>query len=155
MPDHIHRGSLSSVWSQSSHRSKATKMRSCRYRRRKRQRGDPFQEFKGKHIKEGSGGQMDSSNQVKRAGSLFRAIDVWRREGEGVLVRYRCFEVIPSGKFCVQSRDSYRTPFTQNLGSTLESQFLELLAEEAPDLRSFLYDSIEEAVLGHDEEFER
>lgn len=84
---------------------------------------------------------------------FYRPVDVWHRKDPEALVRYRCFEVIPLGKFCVQSRDTYRPPFTGETATALERQLLELLAEESPDLRSGLHDSVEEAIRSHDEDF--
>ena len=83
----------------------------------------------------------------------YRAFDVWVRLGEGELVRYRCFEVLPSGKFCVQSKDFYRSPFVETAEKQFERQFLELLSEMAPEVRSGLYDTIEEAIRMHNEGF--
>ena len=84
----------------------------------------------------------------------YRAFDVWARFGEKGLVRYRCFEVLPAGKFCVQSKDFYRPPFAEAVEKQFERQFLELLSEIAPEVRSGLYDTIEEAIRMHDEGFQ-
>ena len=83
---------------------------------------------------------------------LYRTIDVWRRRA-GVAIRYRCFEVLASGAFCVQSVDSYRISSTVEQVRFLERQFIELLIEQAPDERSATFSTIEEAIADHDREF--
>jgi hypothetical protein len=65
-------------------------------------------------------------------------------------MRYRCFEIISTGKFCVQSADFYRS---KNVDAFLDKQFIELLSEEAPELRSKTFDTIEEAIEWHNQEF--
>ena len=85
--------------------------------------------------------------------SYFKAFDVWARRGEGRLVRYRCFEALPEGKFCVQSMDVYRQPFSEEQVRQSADQFLELLAEQSPGERAGLYNSPEEAIRAHDAEF--
>jgi hypothetical protein len=83
---------------------------------------------------------------------LFEAIDVWQRQ-EHLVVRYRCFKVLSTGKYCVQSRDCYSLPLDVVQLNYLDRQFLELLVEEAPNSRSDTYDSLEEAIRRHDLHF--
>jgi hypothetical protein len=40
--------------------------------------------------------------------NLYRAVDVWERDKEHAVVRYRCLESLSTGKFHVQSADFYR-----------------------------------------------
>ncbi len=68
-------------------------------------------------------------------------------------MRYRCFQVLSSGAFCVQSTDSYRTSSTVEQVQFLERQFLELLVEQAPDERTATFSAIEEAIAQHEREF--
>jgi hypothetical protein len=84
---------------------------------------------------------------------MYRSFDVWVYEQEGVVARYRCFEILQTGKFCVQSKDIYREPVKSSLTSQLDLQFLELLTEERPDVRSGTFDSIAAAIRAHDESF--
>jgi hypothetical protein len=83
----------------------------------------------------------------------FRSIDVWERLGDGDIVRYRCFETLPMSKFCVQSKDFYRSPFSE-VSAQLDAQFLDLLADSSPCDRSQMYDSLEEAIKAHNDEFD-
>lgn len=95
---------------------------------------------------------MDSGSKV--FGKLmYRSFDVWCPMDKGSLVRYRCFEVIPLGKFCVQSKDFYRKPVDESTVQQLDFQFLELLLEELPDARSEMFDSVAAAIQAHESEF--
>jgi hypothetical protein len=84
---------------------------------------------------------------------LYRSIDVWRRLPDS-LARYRCFEVLPAKGYCVQSADFYRPGQPAEVRvRELEAQYLELLAEEAPERRSKPYPTLELAIEAHDREF--
>jgi hypothetical protein len=63
--------------------------------------------------------------------SVFEAIDVWERRGDG-LVRYRCFRSLVDGTFWVQSADHYRKGMRAAETEALDRQFLELLSEGGP-----------------------
>ena len=82
---------------------------------------------------------------------LYRYVPVWSRV-EGKLVLYRCFEVIGQG-FTVQSRDNLYANGTSEDRVRLESQFLELLFEEAPEVRSPIFPSISETINAFDADF--
>lgn len=83
---------------------------------------------------------------------LYRTIDVWKRYADHV-VRYRCFELLPIGKYCVQSADSYYSAKELGKDDSLERQFLELLLEQNPEERSAVFDTLQEAITGHDRAF--
>lgn len=82
----------------------------------------------------------------------FVAIDVWKRR-KGRLCRYRCFQILPESKFCVQSRDFYSLPVDPSECRRHDENFLELLSEEDPSSRGGLFDSLEEAIRQHEEDF--
>lgn len=82
---------------------------------------------------------------------LFEAVDVWRNKESGSVVRYRCFRVRPSGGYCVQSADNYSAAHTDS--SCFERQFVELFSEQAPDERSCVFPTLEEAIEHFDREF--
>jgi hypothetical protein len=84
---------------------------------------------------------------------MFRSFDIWKTIDQEQMVRYRCFEDLESGKFCVQSADFFRLPIGMERLALLEKQFLELLIEESPFSRSGVFDSIQEAIANHDSEF--
>jgi hypothetical protein len=54
-----------------------------------------------------------------RCGERCNSIDIWKRVDEKTLARYRCFQILTSGQYCVQSADYYHLP------------------EEAPEVRAF------------------
>jgi hypothetical protein len=83
---------------------------------------------------------------------LYKVIDVWRRTDAGA-IRYRCFELIPSGHFCVQSADFYRDALSASKAEFLDCQFVELFLEQPPDDRSVTFATLEEAIARHDLEF--
>ncbi len=84
---------------------------------------------------------------------MFKAIDIWKQIDGVTAVRYRCFQRLADGQFCVQSADYYHLPLNENQVKTLDRQFLELFTEEAPDQRSSLYRTLEEAIAQYELEF--
>jgi hypothetical protein len=88
-----------------------------------------------------------------RMESFYRQIDVWAQVDAESVVCYRCFEVLPLGKFCVQSKDYFYIPLTEKQLLHSAKQFAELFAEIRPDKRSKLYATIEEAVAAHNKIF--
>lgn len=85
--------------------------------------------------------------------SLYRAIDVWKRKSDKSLVRYRCLQSLNNGKYGVQSADFYTAPLDAKAVSNLESQFIELLAEQDPLQRAGEHDSLEDAIRAHERDF--
>jgi hypothetical protein len=83
--------------------------------------------------------------------TLYRQINVWERIHEGRIAVYRCFEIIPDGKYCVQSKDFFSVPLEEGVWHQSQEQFLELLSEEAPGRTS--YGTLEEAIRHYDEDF--
>jgi hypothetical protein len=84
---------------------------------------------------------------------MYRAFDVWKRSSSHMLVRYRCFEDLGTGMFCVQSADYYKEPLSDDRVLELQTQYIELLLEESPFKRSGSFATIEEAILDHIETF--
>ena len=84
---------------------------------------------------------------------LYEAINVWRRTAADGLICYRCFRLVPGGGFCVQSADSFHSSVDATRAGQAERQFLELLSEDAPDKRSRVFPSLEEAISAFDREF--
>ena len=83
----------------------------------------------------------------------YKSIDVWRRLNDERVVRYRCFEVLPDGGFCVQSADFFDAPVSIDRILEHERQYVELLIEDAPDERSEPHETLEAAIEAHDKEF--
>jgi hypothetical protein len=84
---------------------------------------------------------------------MFKAIDIWKRVNDETAIRYRCFERLADGQFCVQSADYYHLPLHEAQVRSLDQQFLELLIEESPDQRSSVYPTLEEAIAKYELEF--
>jgi hypothetical protein len=84
---------------------------------------------------------------------LTRSFDVWKRNNEMGLVRYRCFEDCTSHQFCVQSADFFQKTVSVDRILELEQQ-IELLLKESPFSRSGSFPTIEEAIAAHDASFE-
>lgn len=84
---------------------------------------------------------------------MLKAIDVWKRLPNGRVVRYRCFEVLGSGGYCVQSADFFAFPIDDAQLRFSEKQFLELLIEEAPMERCPVYPTLKEAIDAHEHDF--
>lgn len=84
---------------------------------------------------------------------MFKTITIWKRLDDTKALCYRCFQRLTDGKFCVQSADYYYLPIREEQVRMLERQFLELFLEEAPDSRSLLYPTLEEAIASYDAEF--
>jgi len=84
---------------------------------------------------------------------MYKSIDIWKRLDGKTLVRYRCFEILASNRFCVQSSDYYYLPFDEPQLSQSDRQFLELLIGEAPEARAETYPTLEEAIRMHDRDF--
>jgi hypothetical protein len=84
---------------------------------------------------------------------IYLSCDVWRRLPDGTLARYRCFRLLPSGGYCVQSRDIYDPQSPSRLDLQHDQQFFELLTEEAPELRGGVFPNLEDAIFAHDSEF--
>jgi hypothetical protein len=86
---------------------------------------------------------------------MFTSIEVWKRVDERTAIRYQCFRSQGTGKYSVQSADFYQLPFDPARSSTLNKQHVELFIEQPPDARSGGFDTIEEAIAAHDNDFAR
>ena len=84
---------------------------------------------------------------------MFKAVDVWKRLDNGGLARYRCFELLPDHRYCVQSVDFYNEPLNVKTVHELDQQFIELLLEAAPNSENETYGTLEEAIANHDLDF--
>jgi len=83
-----------------------------------------------------------------------RSFDVWRRsESPQGVARYRCFEDLITGMFCVQSYDFYPLSITTKGMAESDKQFVELLIEQSPFERSGSFESIDAAIADHDSTF--
>lgn len=84
--------------------------------------------------------------------TLYKHIPVYRRI-KGAVSLYHVFEIAGRG-YAVQSRDFHYLDSTGVYLKQAEAQFLELLIEEAPEARSGLFATIEDAITAFDAEFD-
>ncbi|MCP3167130.1 hypothetical protein [Myxococcus qinghaiensis] len=84
---------------------------------------------------------------------LYRPFDIVRRLRTEVAVIYRCVEVLPGRGFMVQSADRVYLPVDRELLRRHEQQFWELFCEEAPEVRSGLFATVEQAIASFDADF--
>lgn len=87
-------------------------------------------------------------------GTLYEAINVWRRADDQTLACYRCFRDLRSGRYAVQSADFYPAAFDGVRTQFLEKQYLDLLRAQDPFEREQGFDSLEDAIRAHDLQFE-
>lgn len=86
---------------------------------------------------------------------LFKEINVWKPIDEKTMARYRCFEVIPDGKFFVKSEDYLYEDSDETYRKNLDDYFYESLdGEILNDLADEACDTIEEAIEKHLKDFE-
>lgn len=86
---------------------------------------------------------------------MYKEVNVWQRKNDGTLCCFRCFELIPDGGFCVQSADIHAPNYGTGKDQYFNQQFLELLQDEAPEIRSKLFPSLQEAIQAHIAEFDK
>lgn len=82
--------------------------------------------------------------------SLYRAVDVRERKNNGAVVRYRCLQSLTTGRFSVQSADFFHSG---KMSVGLDTQFLELFAEQEPSERSGEQETLEAAIAAHKRDF--
>jgi hypothetical protein len=85
--------------------------------------------------------------------TMFKAIDIWKRIDDTAAIRYRCFERLADGQFCVQSADYYQLPLNEQQIKALDQQFLELFLEASPDQRSSSHPTLEAAIAQYAQDF--
>lgn len=77
--------------------------------------------------------------------TLYRYIPVWRREPEGAKL-YRCFEIVGTGGYVVQSADYFTSKTWPTREAQMEVQVIELFLEQRPEERISPRPSIEDAI---------
>jgi hypothetical protein len=93
--------------------------------------------------------------KLKNTNKLFKEITVWKEVDDETLVRYRCLMVLPDHRYCVKSADFYRQPLDEEERKQQEGYYLESLFDGGLDFAAQeTYETLEEAIAKHDEEFE-
>ena len=58
--------------------------------------------------------------------NYYREIKIWRRVGDEQAIKYICFQSLLTGKYCVQSADSFYLPIGNDQVQQSELQVVEL-----------------------------
>ncbi len=86
---------------------------------------------------------------------LFKEINVWRQVDDKTLIRYRCFQELPDGKFFVKSADHFQEPFDSETSKQHEMYFVDSLFDDGLISRAKkAYATIEKAIEKFDSEFD-
>ena len=86
---------------------------------------------------------------------FFKEINIWKPLDDKRIIRYRCSEILPEGKFFVKASDCLYENSGKKDWDILESYFLESLFDGILDeLAESASDTIEEAIAKHEAEFE-
>lgn len=86
---------------------------------------------------------------------LFKEINVWRQVDEKTLIRYRCFQELPDGKFFVKSADHFREPFDSEISKQHKMYFVDSLFDDGLiSTAKRTYATLEKAIAKFEEGFE-
>ncbi len=84
---------------------------------------------------------------------MFIEVMVWKHLDSATAVRYCCLNDLAVGKYAVQSADFFRLPLDEKQFRDFEKQFVELFTETSPRERCLWFDTLEEAIKAHDQDF--
>jgi hypothetical protein len=84
---------------------------------------------------------------------LYQELLIWRRHGEKTAIRYVCLMNMATRKYSVQSVDFYRLPLSHESLTNFQKQFVQLFCESDPGERAGAFDSLEEAIAAHHQDF--
>ena len=89
-----------------------------------------------------------------KSDKFFKEITIWKPVNERTVARYRCFEVLPDGKFFVQSKDHIYEDSDKVYRENLEMYFIESLSSELfEDMSAEASSTIEKAIAKHEADF--
>jgi hypothetical protein len=91
---------------------------------------------------------------MHRSMKLYREVAVWKRIDDKRAVKFNCLEDTSLHQFAVQSADFYTVPIKKEIIDDFEKQFVELFIQIDPAERRKWFDSIEEAVAAHEDDFD-
>jgi len=85
---------------------------------------------------------------------LFKEIVVWKRIDDNTLQRYRCLLVLPDNRYAVKSSDVCNFPLDKEQLGQQDYYYLDSLFQDAlVEIAHATYDTLEEAIRMHDQEF--
>ncbi len=85
---------------------------------------------------------------------IYRQFEVWKKIGKENMAVYRCLEEMSCNKYMVDRVEVFQIPINKNDLIDFIADQLEMFIEEYPEDRLNQYDSIHDAIAGHDLEFE-
>jgi len=85
--------------------------------------------------------------------TLFREMMIWKRVNEKSAVRYCCLLDLTNNTYAVQNADFFNLPIAEGAVTSSLQQFAELFMEISPTERCTWFDSVEEAISHHDQDF--
>lgn len=84
---------------------------------------------------------------------MYEKIEIWKRVGSGLAVRFQCLKRGADGMFAVQNSDYFRSPLGASEGQSSDMRFVELFLDDDPSDRCDWYTSMEEAISHHERDF--
>lgn len=88
------------------------------------------------------------------ADKFYKEITIWKPVDERTVARYRCFEILPDGKFIVQSKDFIYEDSDKLYRENLEMYFIESLSSELfEEMSAEASSTIEQAIAKHEADF--
>jgi len=90
----------------------------------------------------------------KNTQRLFKEITVWRRIDDNTLQRYRCLFILPENRYCVKSADFCYWPLDKEQLRQQDYYYIDSLFQDAlENIAATTYETLEEAIRMHDQEF--
>lgn len=87
--------------------------------------------------------------------NFYKEINIWKAVDERTVARYRCFEILPDGKFFVQSKDYIYEDSDKTYRDNLDMYFIESLSRENfEEMSKEACSTIEGAIAKHEADFE-
>ena len=84
---------------------------------------------------------------------MYERIDVWKRKGSGLAVRFQCLRRVADGMFAVQNADYLRPETFKTDVRSSDFRFVELFFEDDPTNRCDWFSSLAEAISSHERDF--
>jgi hypothetical protein len=94
---------------------------------------------------------------TKKNVQLFKEISVWKQIDDNTLLRYRCLQLLPDGRYCVKSSHFYHYPIKMNDELTVQAEFYFLDGMFQGGLVEAMkesFETIEEAIEKHEKDFD-
>ena len=87
---------------------------------------------------------------------LFQELSIWRRVDDKTLLRYRCLQFLPDGRYFVKSSHFYREPLTWDSEQLKQAEFYfvdGMFGDALLEISKESYSTLEEAIAKHDADF--